>query len=770
MKSSFLVVLLLIFSCTAFCQEKEENPLLDSLLAELPKAKEDTNKVNLLKKISFEYHNIEPKQGVFYANQGISLAEKLHFRRGMAACLNTRGVNEARQNNNSIALEYFLKALRIHEELGDKRSMEILLRNIAEIYDELSNDSKELEYLSKAIVINESLGDKKNMAKNLGAIGLIYYDQSNFPKAMEYHLKALKINEAIGNKKGIQGNYINIGNIYYYQLDYKKVIEYYTKAFSLAESLGDKSTLAEMSVNLGNVCYKDSNYPKALEYYNKAANQFEKLGSKGGMATAIGNTGKVYESLADFSKAKAYYTQALGICEEMNDRDGIARNIECLGMVYMKMAKEDGLQASTKKELILKSINSIDSATKIYKSISALHEYEISQLDLSEAYEMNGQYDNALIAFKEHVQYKDSVFNEEKTKEITQKELDYTYSKREDSIKLEQQKKDLAHEKELALKAIQFEYQKKQAAAKSEKEKQQLRFEQQLKEQQIEFEYNQKIIASETEKKNQLALNKVLSSENQLMAKNNENERKIRWLMIAALLGLIGFGINYYRSYQRQRADNQVIVKQSGELQVLMQEIHHRVKNNLQLISSLLELQSLKLTDSAAKSAFEEGQSRVQSIAILHQQLYQHDDLSVIELGTFSKELIRQITDVFKKPKQKIAVKYHIPETFFDIDTALPLGLILNELATNSFKYAHPATDSDGVEALALEISFSKNNDGNYALVFKDNGNGLPAGFDIVKSNSLGLRIVNRLVKQIKGQYQYAFDRGSVFTITFPSA
>jgi two-component sensor histidine kinase len=206
----------------------------------------------------------------------------------------------------------------------------------------------------------------------------------------------------------------------------------------------------------------------------------------------------------------------------------------------------------------------------------------------------------------------------------------------------------------------------------------------------------------------------------------------------------------------------------------LLKEIHHRVKNNLQIISSLLELQGLRLTDNIAKSAIEEGQSRVQSIAILHHQLYQHKDLSKVEFKTFVHELYLQITSVFKSPHQQVEATIGIPEIYMDIDTAVPLGLILNELFTNSFKYAHPksnisAQEIDHASRLHIEITLQRNSEGHILMRYKDNGVGLPADFNFEKAASLGLRIIWRLIKQIKGSCVYSFDEGATFTFQFKS-
>ena len=118
-----------------------------------------------------------------------------------------------------------------------------------------------------------------------------------------------------------------------------------------------------------------------------------------------------------------------------------------------------------------------------------------------------------------------------------------------------------------------------------------------------------------------------------------------------------------------------------------MKEIHHRVKNNLQVISGLLELQSKALNDEAAKDALREGRNRVRSIALIHQNLYQFENLSTIELKRFVNDLCRQVESVFKK-QNKVAMNIKVPDLRLDIDSAVPLGLIMNELLSNSFKYA----------------------------------------------------------------------------------
>ncbi len=200
-----------------------------------------------------------------------------------------------------------------------------------------------------------------------------------------------------------------------------------------------------------------------------------------------------------------------------------------------------------------------------------------------------------------------------------------------------------------------------------------------------------------------------------------------------------------------------------AEKDVLIKEIHHRVKNNLQVISGLLELQGKNLADEAAKEALREGRNRVRSIALIHQNLYQIEDLSSIELKRFVNDLCRQVAGVFKK-QSDIVMNINVPVLYLDIDSAVPIGLIMNELLSNSFKYAF----KDGV-AGEINIQIRVLEEGWYELIYADNGPGLPADFDVKRATTLGMQLINDLSRQIGGHVTYVYKKGASFLITFTS-
>ena len=249
---------------------------------------------------------------------------------------------------------------------------------------------------------------------------------------------------------------------------------------------------------------------------------------------------------------------------------------------------------------------------------------------------------------------------------------------------------------------------------------------------------------------------------------------KILWtlwgILILFLVVLYAFTIQR-RARRLLTAQNIMIESQKQQLEksldeknILIKEIHHRVKNNLEVISSLLELQSNSSNDLKAKSALEAGQIRVQSIALIHHKLYHSESLAKIAFKEFIEDLYNQICKVFLREDANIMFKVSGDDLILEMDVAVPIGLILNELMTNSFKYAV----KKGIQnTILIQLVPIPDQSSWYKLVYKDNGPGLPEGLNIEKSTSLGMKVILLLTKQLGGKLNYYFDHGSVFEIPF---
>ena len=322
---AYLIFLLTLINSHLSLAQKQGQTKIDSLLQELPKAKDDTNKVNLLVNLSYGYYAINPDEGIKYGLQGILLSEKIQWKKGIALSSKNLGVCYWSKSNHPRALDYYFKALKINEEIGNKLGIAINFGNIGIIYVEQFNFQKALEYFFKALKGFEELGDKAGIARNLGNIGLVYRNQSNDSLALDYYFKALKMYQNLNNKSGISINLGNIGNIYANQSDYSEALKYYFKALKVFEELGDKSGTARNLGNIGGLYIrlakdtffskikektnfisltKEANLESGIEYSLKAVKICQEIGDLNSLV-------EFYKNLYAGHKCYGNYTKAL---------------------------------------------------------------------------------------------------------------------------------------------------------------------------------------------------------------------------------------------------------------------------------------------------------------------------------------------------------------------------------------------------------------------------------------------------------------------------
>jgi PAS domain S-box-containing protein len=213
----------------------------------------------------------------------------------------------------------------------------------------------------------------------------------------------------------------------------------------------------------------------------------------------------------------------------------------------------------------------------------------------------------------------------------------------------------------------------------------------------------------------------------------------------------------------RKRADEK-IRSSLHEKEILLKEIHHRVKNNMQIISSLMSLQSRRTEDEKMKNLFDESQSRIRSMALVHEQLYQSEDLAKIDFKAYVRSLTNELIQLYLINTKMIQLVIDIENIQLSVDTAIPYALIINELVSNSLKYAFP----EGEEGI-ITVRFCNHHDDGYTLTVSDNGIGLPEEFDLKNTETLGLQLVRILVKQLKGNITVNRERGTAYLIVSPS-
>ena len=222
-----------------------------------------------------------------------------------------------------------------------------------------------------------------------------------------------------------------------------------------------------------------------------------------------------------------------------------------------------------------------------------------------------------------------------------------------------------------------------------------------------------------------------------------------------------GFIVTATNITERKQAEEQIRTSLQ-EKELLLKEIHHRVKNNLQIISSLLSLQAQQIHDEEVLEMFSNSQNRVTSMALIHEKLYRSDELTGVNFAEYIETLTANLFQSYQVSTQHLQLRVEVQDIFLEIDEAIPCGLVINELILNALKHAFP-----GGREGEIYINLNRREDGRYLLIVKDSGVGLPEDIDIATLDSLGLKLVDILVHQLQGSVEIIRSNGTEFRIEF---
>lgn len=247
-----------------------------------------------------------------------------------------------------------------------------------------------------------------------------------------------------------------------------------------------------------------------------------------------------------------------------------------------------------------------------------------------------------------------------------------------------------------------------------------------------------------------------------------ENLPRFYWYLILSVIGISILVIVGWVFVLRKRvnAKTQEIQRSLNEKETLLREIHHRVKNSLAIVSGLIELQLESTNSEEAKNVLKDSQSRINSIGLIHEKLYQTESLAEVDLGNYLKDLVEAINNTFSESEGEIAINFDLDTIKAEPDKVIPCGLLISELVVNAFKHAYKHKEQG-----RLDVTL-KRSDGSILLRISDNGPGLPDDFDIEKGESLGTMLISSFADQLGATMDIDSKegRGTTFTFKFPDS
>lgn len=419
----------------------------DSLLFILRSAQEDTSKVNALNALGLELMESRPDTVVFLADEAYALAMKLGNHLGAIDATYNKAKAMMNRGEDKEGLRLATEMIRTCDQLmitDDTALQNALLHRVAATNDLMAtfselqgNELEALRYRNEALQSRQKRGDRRGAADTHYSIGITYENQSNYKKGLEHYLEALKIYEALGHEHHMASILSRIGSVYEDLGDDAKALEFNLRVLKLSDALGNVLKSASLYGDLGRICARLKQFDKALEYYSKAFSMVESAGDLRLAAQYLGDIGSVYAAKGNDADALSYYFRALKLTEEIGNQQGKARLLAGIGNVHAKAGK------------FREAEQELQWAVALGDSIGALNDLWYFEESLSRLYDTTGRYELALNHYKRSMALKDTLFNQEKDKELTRKAMNYEFDQKESHAKAEQDKKDAIARKEM---------------------------------------------------------------------------------------------------------------------------------------------------------------------------------------------------------------------------------------------------------------------------------------------------------------------------------
>lgn len=532
--------------------------------------------------------------------------------------------------------------------------------------------------------------------------------------------------------------------------------EYLDTAIFYAKNSMDQRSLGRYYNNRGVILQHTGRPNVAMQSYLEALPFAESAQDSSTLLRIYGNMAGIYMGRQENNKAKNYFQKIIDLVDQEKDPHTYLKTLNNLGLIF----KRDGE--------IEEALNSLDQGLKIARSLESEADIANIQNNFGLIYLDMGDYPNAKICFDEALTLNRKIGNT--YQEIMNRlnlgnlyfgQKDYPKVIRESEVALGlATDHNYVEEQALANKLLYEVYKELgqipkafsflEAYAQLNEEYLKDTYSKEVAELQEEFESvknEQEIVELKQREETQAAI----------LAKKNVQVTlgAVLFLVMSALLALV-----YYLFTLKKKSARELEAK-NQRIETLIRELHHRVKNNLQIVTSLLNLQYNRIEDEETKQAIREGQSRLEAMSLIHKNLYLEEDLSGLDIKEYMDFLTKSLAVSYGYPVEVVNNKIELDNPFLGLDVAVPLGLIVNELASNAFKYAF---EQKGYAKLILEM---KEKDSKIVFRLKDNGKGLPENFKPERSPSFGLKLVTSLIKQLNSKLESSSEQGTEFVFEF---
>ena len=573
-----------------------------------------------------------------------------------------------------------------------------------------------IQYGLVALSKSKILNDKFRVGQSNMNIGVAYDYKGSLDSCLYYLNEALTIFKTI-NRLDFQANAIsNKALAYYYRGNFQLALQYHLEALELRKMVGDKKNIAKSYLNIGLVYRSRKDYANAVKFYSQSYDIKKIINDEQGMLNSLINIGAAYQSYGKFDSAYGYGLQALQLATKLNKPEDILASKANIAAALINLKRPDAA---------LPYLRDVEKNVERNSKKSLITNAE----SYGDMYLQKNDFAAAIASYQKALELARSN-NRQEPMEVFYRKLAKCFFK--------QNNYKAAYEYFDSSKALS------DTLLNAENSRQ----------------VNEMSAVYETAEK-ETQINK-LNAENAISNTEAKRRRRERNYFILSTILFLGLAVGAYKAFTNNKkkkellnTQNIVIEKSLSEKEILLREIHHRVKNNLQIVSSLLSLQSNYIKDEQALDAVKDSRNRVQSMSLIHQNLYQEENLMGVDVKDYISKLADNLFQSYNIQPDKIKLLKEIEATNLDVDVVVPIGLILNELLTNCLKYAF----APGLEG-AIKVILKEQDDVLHLSVY-DNGVGLPADFNPETKKSFGHKMILTFLQKLKGEMKMHSEDGT---------
>lgn len=739
------------------------------------------------------------------------------------------GIVQSDSGEYEKALENYFQAIKIVESIENlytsnyRNELRIksakILNNIGIVYSRQGVFGIASDYYLKALDVYTELNDSISIAVAYSSLGIVNARMANLTEALDYFQKSLDIFLLKSHLDGVGQSYNNIGNIHFQLSNWDQALDLYLKAQDIHIEMGYLQRLAATKGNIGQVYQNKNDFSKAFHYLDESLKIRSDLNDQAGMVESYNNIGNLYSDMGDLDKASEFYEMSLELSEKIGDQRMIAHALINKGELLGRQ--------NLPGEAIMATLEGLDVARE--HQLKFVEESALNQL--AELYALASDYRNAYQYARKHFVLSQEILDEQKTKNINELQIEHKARENHQRIEILEQQSEfnqlrLRQSRTIAIflgllfitgliiavfafilikqRSKILLLKREQEAEKAIKKKQNdlkalLRTHAQAM---ILLDNDLNIVIYNSpavfwfQKFLALKLEDITNFQNvegqlSLFLKDKILTESLKGFSVEVEKDLVINDQKYFFKFfcnpvfeedekviqsislmiedvSEQRVFQERIEKDLKEKETLIKEIHHRVKNNMQVIMSLIRMQSMYFKQTDLNESFRDLEQRIAAMSYVHEDLYRSENLSDIRFDDYIAKISSNLNGIFGG-----GIRVHnfiqMNDPLVNIDFAMPLGLVANELITNAIKHAFKTEQEHTIrKEKRIDVYFTENVDF-YELKVFDNGDGKEVSKKELTSKSMGFQLIKIIVEeQLKGQWDLLVNGGYKFTVTIP--